>query len=537
MSNRILKKYPDISEYSIDSLRWDLRTDSLRRLSSTDFLVRNPHGNWELYVSGNSYEIGNKIGFLTQDLYRQQQKVFMDKVEKIVPSMHKRKFLMRFVHWYSRKLDSYIPEEYLSEIYGLSRYLNDDYTYAGSDYHRTLFLHAAHDIGHALRDLAVVGCSSVASWGDKTEDGKLLIGRNFDFYIGEGFAKNKVVNFIKPDTGIPFMSVSWPGMIGVVSGMNLHGLTVTINAGKSSIPLSAKTPVSLVAREILQYAGTLEEAIAIAKTKKMFVSESLMIGSAVDKKAILIEISPKKIGIYEVQNENQLICTNHFQSKEYANDIRNQEHIRDSHTQYRYDRLQELLQNEDKLNPVKLAAILRNKDGLNDEKIGYGNDRALNHLRAHHAVVFKPEDKLVWVSNSPYQMGAFTAYNLNEIFADHDNGHAWKAIDSLEIPKDSFLLSVDYSDYTKFRIQEEGVREDLGNLEPGLTEEELRNFTQLNPNLWLVYYLSGQYWIKAKRYDLAVVELSKAREMEIPTQQERAQVEKLLAKAIKRYGQ
>ena len=65
-----------------------------------------------------------------------------------------------------------------------------------------------------------VGCTSFGAWADKTDDNTLLIGRNFDFYVGDAFAQNKLIDFVKPTKGYKFMMVSWAGMIGAVSGMN-----------------------------------------------------------------------------------------------------------------------------------------------------------------------------------------------------------------------------------------------------------------------------------------------------------------------------
>src|SRR5690606_14907311 len=208
--------------------------------------------------------------------------------------------------------------------------------------------------------------TSFAAWNEKTSVGVLLIGRNFDFHAGDAFAEHKIIAFVNPDEGHQFMSVTWGGFIGVVSGMNEKGLTVTINAGKSKIPFVAKTPISIVAREILQYAATVDEAIAIAKKREVFVSEAIMIGSAIDHTAVLIEVSPNNFGVYEVGNSNELICSNHFQSEAFKDDRRNLKTIENSHSAYRYARMEELLSEESRLDPAKAVAILRNTKGLND---------------------------------------------------------------------------------------------------------------------------------------------------------------------------
>lgn len=159
------------------------------------------------------------------------------------------------------------------------------------------------------------------------------------------------------------MSVTWGGMIGVVSGMNDQGLTVTINAGKSEVPLTAKTPISIVTREILQYASTIDEAIAIAKKREVFVSEAIFVGSAKDKKAAIIEVAPDNFGVYQVENTDELICSNHFQSEAYKNDERNLKWIAESHSKYRFERMEELISEDEKLNVSDAVAILRNKKG------------------------------------------------------------------------------------------------------------------------------------------------------------------------------
>lgn len=531
-TSKSMRHLPEISQYNATKPVVTKQSDSVF-VSGKNSLLKNKQGIWELYVEGDPLEIGLNSGALSDSLLKNQEHIFFSKIKDIVPSKFQQKLLRNFLKWYNRKLYLNVAEEYQSEIFGVSQYTSHNFDNIAPQYQRSLYLHGAHDIGHALQDLALVGCSSFAAWGEKSEDGNLILGRNFDFYVNDAFAENKIVAFINPKKGHQFMMVTWPGMIGAVSGMNEEGLTVTINASKSKIPLIAKTPISILTREILQHAKNIDEAIAIAKKSEVFVSESIMVGSANDNKAILIEVSPKKMDVYEVPNSNELFCSNHFQGEDLKNEKRNQSQITNSHSEYRFERIQELFAENPKINPKIASEILRNKDGLQNKALGYGNEKALNQLMAHHGVIFKPKEKLVWVSANPYQLGEFVCYNLDAIFKERKA----KSIvsfqqENLNIAKDPFLETIQYKNYQKFRIEDDKIDSHLKNKDV-ISPEFIQHYQSLNPDYWVVYYKAGLYFYQKKEYLLSQANFEKALTKEITTVPDKTAIEKYLKK-IKR---
>ena len=173
-----------------------------------------------MYLKGSPYERGIANGKLAKTLIFEQEKAFIHQIRKMIPSDFYLSFLKYFIYWFNRDLDKYVPMEDKQEIYGISQSASNDFAFIGSNYQRMLNYHSAHDIGHALEQLSLVGCTSFGACGSSTEDGSLIIGRNFDFYMGDDFARNKIICFEQPDSGYAFMMVTWGSMTGAVSGMN-----------------------------------------------------------------------------------------------------------------------------------------------------------------------------------------------------------------------------------------------------------------------------------------------------------------------------
>jgi len=502
------------------ALEWEVEepTPGLTKIKGGWFR-RSSSGLFEMFVSGNAFERGVSNGKLAEKLVVRQEEIFVAQIRRIVPSETYLKFLKYLVGWFNKELPNHVPKEQLEEIYGVSETFSDDFDFIAPKYMRCLNYHAAHDIGHALQDRNfTVGCTSFSAWDAKTKDGSMLVGRNFDFYIGDEFAEDKIVNFVSPDSGYKLMFVTWGGFTGAVSGMNETGLSVTINASKSDYPTGAATPIALVAKEILQYASTIEEAYAIARTRETFVSESIMVASANDRRTAIIEKSPTKIGLHSTDN-NYIICANNFQSDTFKNDSLNIKNIRTSSSQYRYNRMDELIHKNPAIDYTDVAAILRDRYGKNDEVIGNGNEKAMNQLIAHHAVIFKPEQRLVWVSVGPYQIGKFVCYDLNTVFGQHADLSADVeiSVDSLEIPADDFIFTEEYEKFERFRT----LRKEITSEDYKLTQEVEGEFIESNPYYYLTYYTLGDYYFEKEEFNSAKTFYDQALTKVLPVTQER----------------
>ncbi len=493
---------PDITDTSALNEQCIKVTDNFYKIKN-NWLRKNSSGIWEMYVEGSPFEMGVYEGKLSKKLIKIQEEAFVKQISILIPSKSHQKYLRYFIAFFNRDIDEYIPKEYQEEIYGMSESTSDEFNYIAPNYQRMLNYHGAHDIGHALKDLAMVGCTSFGVNMNKN-DSNMLIGRNFDFYVNDDFAKNKLICFAKPDSGYKFMYYTWASFIGVVSGMNEKGLTVTINAAKSDIPTKAAMPISILARQILQYAQNIKEARIIAKKADIFVSESILIGSAQDDNVAIIEKSPTQQAFYST-TESSIVCPNHFQSKTFKNDEKNIENIKESASNYRFKRCWQLINNYDSINYMQVAEILRDTKGIDNKNIGIGNEKAMNQLISHHSIIFKPKELKVWVSTHPYQLGKYIMYNLNNIF-NIKNITANDEINdtSFTIPIDSFLYSNDYKNRLKFVELRHKIWLSLWNNETIKNADKImKEIIESNPEYYLSYYEAGDYYFHFKQYKKA----------------------------------
>lgn len=500
------------------------------RSCGNSYLRHSESGLWELMVRGEAFERGVAIGKLTEDLLYYQEKAFVDQIKVLVPSESYLKFLHFFVVLFNRNLAEYTPEEYRKEIYGISLSATHEYDMIGTPYERQLNYHAAHDIGHTMQDYMLVGCSSFGVWGAESADSSLLVGRNFDFYAGDDFARNKVVAFYQPEQGYRFASVTWAGMTGVLSGMNEAGLTVTINAARSAMPVSAAMPISLLAREILQYASTIDEAYAIACKRNTFVAEALLIGSAKDGKAAIIEKATDKIALL-MPVADRIISTNHYQSEVFDRDEKNRENIRTTDSPYRYERLEELLTAHRPLTPADAASVLRDYHGKGGKAIGLCNEKSINQFIAHHSVIFQPEQLLMWVSASPWQVGKYVAYDLKKIFASPDFSSEL-ADTARTIAADAALTDGTLERVLFYRQCTKQIHRSIGKHIP-LPDSVLVRYRTDNPEMYRVYALTGDYYREFADLAKALQHWRMALTKEIPRLSEREALEKKINDLIK----
>jgi hypothetical protein len=520
----VLKRHPKVPLKDLQNSNPTKVSENFYTIKN-NWIRKNAHGLWEMYVEGDAYERGVINGILASELIYNQEKFFVAEIRKKVPNRLYLYFLKLMVAWMNRKLNFYVGKEYNQEIYGVSQSASQEYSFIGPRYIRILNYHAAHDIGHTLQYMNFVGCTSFAAWDNKTNDGKLIHGRNFDFHAGDEFSEEKIITFYKPSTGFQFVMITWGGMVGTVSGMNIHGIAVTVNAAKSKLPMKSSTPITILVREMLQYAETLEQSIGIADKRKIFVSESIHVSSGKENQSVLIEKTPYQSAVY-ISKDSQLICTNHFQSEKLKNDPSNLQQIEESSSMKRFGRMQELMQRHDKISVQSAVDILRDRLGTGDKPLGSGNEIAVNQLIAHHSIIFKPAALKMWICAGPYTLGEYLCYDLNTVFNNNEPlNETFNIITEKEnISKDELLDNGGYADYMRFKEIRMLLKE-----KDASTEEQNKwmiEMISLNPDSYLSYSEAGDMQRKQRNYKDALAYYNTALLKPIPTLQEENHIRK-----------
>ena len=119
--------------------------------------------------------------------------------------------------------------------------------------------------------------------------------------------------------------------------MNRAGVSVTINGAPSSLPRNTATPVAMVARDILQKAHNLAEALEIIRNAKVFVSTHWLVGSRADGKFVIVEKTPDACNVLESES-NTIVSANHFQTAGLKDEERNTNYMSDATSVARFNR-------------------------------------------------------------------------------------------------------------------------------------------------------------------------------------------------------
>ncbi len=370
-------------------------------------------GVYTASLSGTPWELGYAAGMLTAPMDERLELELLDTFERSVPSVVGRFAILRGVFMGFPSLDDWLRPEQRQEIAGYVAATGEHHDWLAPGYTRKVYYHAVHDIGQALVDSPLVhACTGFMAGPGHTRDGHWLLARNFDFDGGRLFDQEKLVSFVTPDQGIPFVSVSFASFSGVVSGMNADGLALALQAGAGDPPREPGTPMSLIAREILQHASSLDEAEAILLDRQRFVAENIMVVDGDAAEAALFEVTPERVERLPVTGA--MAVSNHFRSPAFEALEVNRQRMAEGTTVPRLARMEALLEeHRGALDMAAAVSMLRDRRGLDGGDLPRGHRHALDADIATHSVVFDTSARTVWVSRSPNTAGGYVAYDLN----------------------------------------------------------------------------------------------------------------------------
>lgn len=213
-----------------------------------------------LHVDGSPRAIGKKLGKNFRD---EIQYLFREYFETYTEDPELRDRFISSAH----KLEKYLSADEKAELEALAEG-------CGLPYEKVLVVHTFLD------SIRTVNCSTFVLKPPATTEGQVIFGRNLDF-PGRGVAhKHAVVIVYEPKDRFAFASITWPGLNGVLSGMNEHGLCLAVMNVYNKEDSLKGVPYVLLFRRVLETCRTFDEAVDFITDAPRTCGNNLMVVDA-----------------------------------------------------------------------------------------------------------------------------------------------------------------------------------------------------------------------------------------------------------------
>ena len=262
----------------------------------------------------------------------------------------------------------------------------------------------------ALRDAAALDVGLPASWTAEAQTrnltrgltvvapqaptgDRLLVGRSFALPgLGDGgdAAAVPVITIARPTGRLAWAGVGWPGLVGVVTGINSAGLVVAIHPTRTRDVRSARgaLPIALLAKDVLEEAADLDAAIKkIEATPTLGAAAFVVIDGAHGHWAV-IDRSPTKSGVR--RDPASRAVGDVLGSTAFTDDPENDRQGRSSASVERAARAAQLAA-QPIADVAALAGLLRDRRSTFDAGLPLGHRAAIDDAAAVHVVVFDPQ--------------------------------------------------------------------------------------------------------------------------------------------------
>jgi isopenicillin-N N-acyltransferase like protein len=419
-------------------------SSSLRRFGDSYALSRGKI--LEVGLRGSPAQIGFEHARLLYPEMVQNEGILLGRFQQQVSNTVFRHLLLDLAELRYAHVDRGMSLARRTEIAAGARgFQPDPYAEIFPTYQRFVYLNALYDMALSFEHSPLIGCTTITFGDDEIDGGGGILARAFDFEVDEVFDDHKAVFFVREDGQIPFASVAWPGLVGVVSGMNMDGVAVVVHGARGGTPQAEGEPVVHALRRVLSTAHSTDDALRALAEQPAMVSHIVIINDE-NGHAVAVERVPGKPNFVR-DLAPKAVTTNHFEGPS-AEDPKNLTVRKKTSTLPRRARGDELLARlPNHLSPEDAVrdavSLLRDRLGPGDTQLALGDRSAINALIATHGVVMDTKRRILWVSESPHLLGRFVAFDLKRaLAADYDPADA-PELDT--ISEDPLLTSGDYA--------------------------------------------------------------------------------------------